>query len=251
MQGMNMQTPKFTGDKIYPFLPGTPLPSPRKKSSGKTCLFLALGTLVAGLLLSCIGGIAFVSWGLPLLHRQEEPIVQDMPYVETVQGIPKDKVYEVMGPPTISVEMINKVLERNNSPAKGKGKALYDYGVQYGVDPAYALAFFFHESNFGTQGMAVETLSLGNIRSRPNEPEYKGYRKYATWEEGFEDWYKLIAETYVKDWQLRTVDQIIPVYAPKEDNNDEAAYILTVKLAVDKWRAESKALHVTPTPKAR
>ena len=60
---------------------------------------------------------------------------------------------------------------------------------------------------------------------------------YRTWEEGFEDWYKLISNLYVAQWNLTTVDQIIPVYAPSSDNNDVAAYIQAVKNAVDTWRS--------------
>ena len=84
--------------------------------------------------------------------------------------------------------------------------------------------------------MAAVTHSLGNIRALSGHPQYHGYRYYATWEEGFEDWYKLIANVYVDQWGLATVDQIIPVYAPSEDNNDEGAYISSVKNSVQTWR---------------
>lgn len=145
--------------------------------------------------------------------------------------------YTVVGKPTISADFINQVLERNHSPANGKGQALYDYGVKYNIDPAFALAFFMHESGFGTQGVARVTHSLGNIRASDGYTSYEGYRRYKTWEEGFEDWYKLISQQYVDQWSLYTVDQIIPVYAPSSDNNDEGAYIQAVKDAVDTWRS--------------
>ena len=143
----------------------------------------------------------------------------------------------VVGSPTISASFINRVLTHYHSPASGKGQALYNYGVKYGIDPAFALAFFLEESTFGTQGVARETHSLGNIRAVPGYPQVDGYRYYHTWEEGFEDWYKLISQQYVTQWGLSTVDQIIPVYAPGSDNNDEAAYIQTVKSAVSTWRS--------------
>lgn len=143
----------------------------------------------------------------------------------------------VVGSPTISANFINRVLTHYNSPATGKGQALYDYGVKYDIDPAYALAFFLQESTFGTQGVARVTHSLGNIRASAGSPQIDGYRYYRTWEEGFEDWYKLISQQYVEQWGLSTVDQIIPVYAPASDNNDEAAYIQTIKSAVDTWRS--------------
>ncbi len=149
---------------------------------------------------------------------------------------PQQGTYTLAGDPTINADFINKVLEHYNSPAAGKGQSLYDEGVKYHIDPAYALAFFMEESTFGTQGMARVTHSLGNIRATAGRPQYGGYRLYRTWEEGFDDWYSLISNLYVNQWGLSTVDQIIPVYAPSSDNNDESAYIQNVKNAVDTWR---------------
>ena len=147
-----------------------------------------------------------------------------------------DTRYEVSGPPTISADFINRVLDFYGSPARGKGQALYDDGVKYTIDPVYALAFFMHESSFGTTGVARVTLSLGNIRATPGYKSYDGYRKYASWEDGFVDWYKLIKKQYVQEWKLKTIDQIIPVYAPSSDHNDVDAYIQGIKNAVDSWR---------------
>jgi hypothetical protein len=147
------------------------------------------------------------------------------------------RYYTLVGKPSISAEFINRVLAWYDSPAAGKGQALYDDGVKYGIDPVYALAFFMHESRFGTTGVATVTHSLGNIRATAGHARYQGYRMYRTWEEGFEDWYRLIAKLYVAQWGLSTVDQIVPVYAPSSDNNDVAAYIAAVKQAVDGWRS--------------
>ena len=151
-------------------------------------------------------------------------------------GIWLDSTYNVAGSPTISADFIDQVLDTYNSPASGKGQTLYDLGMQYHIDPVYALAFFLQESRFGTTGVARVTLSLGNIRATPGYASYHGYRKYQSWEAGFEDWYKLIDKQYVQAWKLSTVDQIIPVYAPSSDHNDVEAYIQSVKNAVDAWR---------------
>src|SRR5258708_10586270 len=60
--------------------------------------------------------------------------------------------YSVVGAPTISADFIDKVLAAYGSPASGKGQALYDLGVKYGIDPVFALAMFQHESSFGKTG---------------------------------------------------------------------------------------------------
>ena len=149
---------------------------------------------------------------------------------------PSGAPYDVVGAPSISVAQIERVLQEYGSPAAGKGQALYDLGTRYGIDPAYALAFFVHESGCGTKGVARHTRSLGNIRWTPGFDNYEGYRKYPTWEAGMEDWYKLITRLYIGEWNLRTVDKIIPVYAPWGDNNNPPAYIKSVKGMVDRWR---------------
>src|SRR5919202_1805700 len=122
-----------------------------------------------------------------------------------------------MGPPTISVAQIERVLAQYGSPAAGLGQKLYDLGVKYGINPAFALAFFVHESGCGTKGVARFTKSLGNIRWTPGFDSYEGYRNYSSWEAGMEDWYGLIRDQYVQQWGLSTVDAIIPVYAPSAD----------------------------------
>src|SRR5947209_15595889 len=76
--------------------------------------------------------------------------------------------YSVLGAPTISAGFINSVLAAAQSPAAGTGQALYNDGVKYGIDPVFALAFFQHESFFGTTGVARYSLSLGNLRCIPS-----------------------------------------------------------------------------------
>ncbi|TMD33122.1 MAG: hypothetical protein E6J04_08990 [Chloroflexi bacterium] len=148
--------------------------------------------------------------------------------------------YSVVGKPSLSVDFMNKVLAYYHSPAAGKAQALYNDGIKYGLDPAYALAFFMHESSFGTAGVARVTLSLSNMRC---VPEYRclqengGYAIFDTWEQGFEAWFKLIRNLYVAYWGRITVDQIIPKYAPNSDGNNEAGYIASLKHTIDVWRA--------------
>src|SRR5438046_1834194 len=108
-------------------------------------------------------------------------------------GSGTEETYPVVGPPTISVGFIDQVLAASHSPAAGQGQALYDLGVKYGIDPVYALAFFWHESAFGTTGEARATRSLGNERciiDRPCiDPDRGGYAQMQSWEDGFAHWY--------------------------------------------------------------
>lgn len=149
--------------------------------------------------------------------------------------------YSVLGKPTINADFINRVLASYHSPTAGMGQALYDLGVKYGIDPVYPLAFFMHESLFGTTGEARVTFSLGNERCIPDraciDQDRGGYAQMQSWQDGFEQWYKLIRNLYVAQWGRVTIDQIIPKYAPNSDGNDEAAYIATLKHEIDTWHA--------------
>lgn len=159
--------------------------------------------------------------------------------------------YTVTGPPTINASFINRALKAYGSPASGTGQALYDLGVKYGIDPVYALAFFLHESRFGTTGEATVTLSLGNERCIQDRPcidvTQGGYAQMRSWEDGFEHWYMLILYGYVQGRVTRslvghncsTIDQIIPVYVSGTNQRNIAAYIATIKYAVHTWRSGS------------
>ncbi|MEO9027607.1 MAG: C39 family peptidase [Ktedonobacteraceae bacterium] len=154
------------------------------------------------------------------------------------------------GKPTIGADFINRVLASYHSPAAGLGQSLYDLGVKYGIDPVYALAFFKHESQFGTTGEAQATLSLGNSRCISDRPcidqEHGGYAKMMSWQDGFEQWYEQI-QRYLNgalerqlsgQWKPLTYLQvIIPVYAPTSDNNNEVAYINAIQHAVAVWQS--------------
>lgn len=156
--------------------------------------------------------------------------------------------YSVLGKPSLTVDFMNQVLVSYNSPAAGKAQALSDLGVKYDIDPAFALAFFLHESTFGTLGEARTTLSLGNLRCIPNaacintsggdcQAGQSCYAAFPNWESGFEAWYKLIRNLYVAQWGLTTIDQIIPKYAPNADHNNEAVYISSLKGYLDSWHS--------------
>ena len=155
--------------------------------------------------------------------------------------------YSVLGLPTITAAQIDHILRTAHSPAQGTGAAVYALSLTYYIDDAFALAFFQHESTFGTRGEAQLSLSPGNLRcipdaacvntlGQPCEAGQSCYAAFPTWEAGFEAWYKLIRTLYVDTWKLTTIEQIIPRYAPNADNNNEAAYIASVEASVATFR---------------
>lgn len=167
----------------------------------------------------------------PLDTGNETKPTQVQPPIRQTQGL------SVVGPPTITIHVFRWVLLVNNSPALNDADEIYREGIKAGIDPAILLAVFAYESNYGTRGMATETLSIGNIRATPGYKNHRGYRAYSSWLEGAKDWYKLIKNLYIKEWGLTTVEEIIPVYAPKEDNNDPVRYSATVRKLIAEWRS--------------
>ncbi len=161
--------------------------------------------------------------------------------------------YSLVGSPTVSADFINRVLVRYHSPAVGEGQAIYNDGVKYSIDPVFALAFFMHESSFGTTGEARASLSIGNLRCVGAGYEdlhptcQDNFAWFSSWDDGIEAWYRLIKNGYVQGGinafigrnacPCVTVAQIIPVYAPRSDHNDEAAYIAAVEQEVDTLRS--------------
>jgi len=150
--------------------------------------------------------------------------------------------HSLIGPPTISADDVEAVLRQYNSPAVGTGSAWIELGQKYGIDPAYALAFFVHESTAGTNpGWAglkpggESTHNIGNIICAGYSRCFGRFRDYTSWDEGIDDWYKLIANEYIDGRGAQTIEQIIPIYAPAFENNVDA-YINAVVSTVDGWR---------------
>jgi hypothetical protein len=150
--------------------------------------------------------------------------------------------HSVLGPPSISAQQIDRILAEWQSPATGTGAIWVERGIAYGIDPAYALAFFIHESGAGTApGWAGRkpgggtTHNIGNIICAGYKQCYGRFRDYASWEEGIADWYRLIAVEYVQGRGIHTVEDIVPIYAPAGENN-VSDYIETVNRLVAEWR---------------
>ncbi|MEO7912260.1 MAG: glucosaminidase domain-containing protein [Roseiflexaceae bacterium] len=151
--------------------------------------------------------------------------------------------HSVLGDPSINAAAIDTILSAYGSPAVGTGQAWIKLGQQYGIDPAYAVAFFIHESSAGTNpgwaGMKSDgstTHNVGNIICAGYATCYNRFRDYASWDEGIADWYKLISHEYVDGRGAASIEQIIPIYAPSSDNNDVPGYINVVVSMVEGWR---------------
>ncbi len=195
------------------------------------------GTILSGMMGNPIVSVAGQMAPALLINQdQAQPSAPTGAVVQRQTG-PGD--YNLLGKPSISVAIIEQVLKQYNSPAAGNGQAFYDLGVKYGVDPAFMLAFYVHESAAGTAGAAVATKSVGNIICAGWAGNCIGrFRAYDNYTQAAEDWYQLVTGSLYIGAGLTTPDQITPRYAPSSDNNDPNGYAKTVERLVDQWRSK-------------
>jgi hypothetical protein len=158
------------------------------------------------------------------------------------QSIPApapDTGSSVVGSPTISAQQIDAILCKYQSPACGTGQTLYDDGLNAHIDPAFALGVFLEESDFGRNGEAADSHSLGNLRCIPDAACVNGYAWFNSWQDGYAAFYKLISGPYYVGSGLTTPETILPKYAPSDDNNDPQHYASVVESAMSLWRSGS------------
>jgi hypothetical protein len=164
----------------------------------------------------------------------------------------QSKALTFVSAPRISAQTFAQILQRGNgggpSPAAPHAEELYNIIVGYGLDPAVALAFFAHESQFCTTGVCAsqDTKSWGANRRGYNRKHVAtlvyvpsgSFARYSSFQDGVRDWCELILNGYVKKG-FDTVDEAIPIYAPAADNNVPEAYINTVYKMVASWQGRS------------
>jgi hypothetical protein len=199
-------------------------------------------------------GLALLAYLLWPARHTPSPAAQHVATAPATQIAP---LGELVSPPSIAAQQIDDVLASYDSPAMGQGQAFYDLGVEYGIDPAYALAFFIHESSAGTnpawaglKGDGTTTHNIGNIICAGYVRCHGRFRDYPSWEEGIRDWYRLIRDEYIEGRGLRTVGAVLPIYAPASDNNNPTGYTAAVEQLVAEWREQAGAAQQGATANA-
>jgi N-acetyl-anhydromuramyl-L-alanine amidase AmpD len=145
---------------------------------------------------------------------------------------PPQTPYEVHGPPTISLAEFTSWLTLHGSPAIVERPASEYYGacVKAGIDPNFALAQFWHESQCGTDGIAKVTKSWGNLRNsrgHANGSVPGPFAKYDSWLMGLYDWITLWLTPPYQGLDMKTA---LTIYAPASDSNDPISYHTSIQL---------------------
>ncbi|HLW01716.1 MAG TPA: hypothetical protein VKT82_23870 [Ktedonobacterales bacterium] len=143
--------------------------------------------------------------------------------------------------PTISVVEVSRVLQSVNSPILPYAGDVYAYGIQYGIDPVFALAFWMKESREASDGsVAAVDHNPGYTEGLGTDTRVGRWAYWATWPEGIAGWYRYMRVFFIDGLGLTTVESILPIYAPSTENNT-SGYIAFVLQKVADWRAESAA----------
>lgn len=160
--------------------------------------------------------------------------------------------WSMMHKNSITADQFDTILRDYGSPAIGLGATVTAYSENKNIDNAYVLYMFIHESTAGTNGVAVDTKSTGNIKCHLNSHCIEGFQAYFTWEEGFKDHIDLLA--YYRD-ELGDEDIIAALdrWAPAADNNNQAkdceeqqrlgkalSYPCGLMVNVSKWRQANR-----------
>lgn len=152
--------------------------------------------------------------------------------------------YTFIAPPRITLSLFSTILRTAQSPAQDHND-YYAICINAGLDPAIALAFFHHESTYGTKGVARETKNWGNLRAgarATTDRRIRNFGVYHSWSDSLHDWCDLMRRYVVGGriggvlrQPMPTVRAAIPVYAPSSDGNSPTSYANIVVSLVTQW----------------
>ena len=200
--------------------------------------------------------------------------------VEVSAALAKECQTPITGKNSISFDEAKDYIQSKypNSPfAKNPDliQVVIDESEKRNIDAVFPLAFFQHESWFGTSGIAARTKNPGNIRIRGScafddpskniclqrggrncniprkcicayadcNPTSGCFCGFSDWKAGIIAWFDLIETGYISQG-FTSVETIIPKYAPRADNNDESRYIMSVKEFASQYKNVPCKVHL-------
>lgn len=175
------------------------------------------------------------------IQRQSKTIITSNGTVQRVinpvitEHVDTSDTFSMDHAPSITAEQFDTILQEYNSPAAGVGIPVTQYAQQKNIDTAYILYMFIQESTAGTNpNWNAETKNPGNIICAGYNDCIGRFRRYNTWEEGFNAKIDLLAD-YRDNQGITTIDAAITKWAPPSEN-DTQGYIDGLKEHVRTWR---------------
>ncbi len=145
----------------------------------------------------------------------------------------------ITGGPSISAKQIAAAVASRRPLEDGEAEYIFSLSRTTGVDAAFALAVWQHESGMGTTGAARDTRNMGNIEWSARchcqrLAAHPRWRAYHSFREAEADWFALVSGPVYVGSGNDTVARVITKYAPPVEN-DTAAYIREVRAAMKGW----------------
>jgi hypothetical protein len=148
----------------------------------------------------------------------------------------------------LTLEQIQQILK--NAGRQGKNllpyaQQIHDSAHKFNINPLLALAFFQHDSGYGSAGAGKTCRNPGNISERTDKYKKSGaeglgrcdriyggshrWQAFSTYGDGAQAQMWLLRTKYLDDG-LDSIEELVARYAPDGDgSNNEAVYVATIK----------------------
>lgn len=134
--------------------------------------------------------------------------------------------------------MWRSIVEQAGGPPELAGSVAWAMAHPHGW---LALAMLHVESKYGTAFKRNKAAHKNPLNLRP--PGGDGYMAYPAWVDGVDAWRERITSPDYKGGiyaQTVSLEDLIHVYAPGSDDNDEAGYVATIKTLFRNWGVTPK-----------
>jgi hypothetical protein len=144
---------------------------------------------------------------------------------------------DIVGPPTLPAETIDKIFAEVGSPMVGTGKVVEQAARKANIDDAFALAVWWVETNDGEAGVGLNNRNPGAVAST------NGFIFYPSYADAAIDWFSVLRSRYVNQG-LTSVYTICYPYVATSHAPEWANKVVTYML---RYRSEAPAPTPTPT----
>src|SRR5690349_4386678 len=97
----------------------------------------------------------------------------------------------IVGPPTLPAETVDKIFASVGSPMAGTGKVVEQAARQANVDDAFALAVWWVETNDGQAGVGLNNRNPGAVQGT------NSYILYPSYADAVTDWFTVLRSRYI------------------------------------------------------
>lgn len=137
----------------------------------------------------------------------------------------------------VSAAWLDGLLARLDSPLAGLGAYLGAQARRWNIDPLVLLALSTYLDKHDP--LAARAHNVGHIHAVGAEPSLDGYRVYPSWRAGVAAWFALVGNLYVRRWHLRTLDEMLPVYAAGAGRRGIESELNAMRAMLAAWRTSA------------